>query len=410
MTAAFARLDQINALPEADHVGVGQKLDGSNVRVALFSGNYNYVRDGANQALNRLVAFLERHGATVRVYSPTVKEPAFEPQGTLISVPSVPVPFRREYRIALGLPKRIERDLDAFAPNVVHISAPDFLGQKAVAYARSRGVPVAASVHTRFENYLRDYKLGWLENYLTRKISGTYNSCDEIYVPTPCMADIMADAGVTVPIKMWTRGVETSLFRPDRRDLGWRQSLGIADTDVVISFVGRLVYEKGLGTYAETIRTLKERGLNFKVMVVGEGPAKQWFQDRMPEALFLGFMNGEDLARAYASSDIFLNPSSTEAFGNVTLEAMASGVPPVCADSTGSRYLVHNGENGYLVPPEDVKSYADRLESLISDRELRRRFATASIARGLSFKWDAILGEVLGHYQALLAKAETRTT
>ena len=124
------------------------------IRVALFSGNYNYVRDGANQALNRLVGYLLRQGVKVRVYSPTTDTPAFEPTGDVVSIPSVPVPGRPEYRIGLGLSAEVRRDLEEFAPNLVQISAPDVIGHRAVTWARQRKIPIVASVHTRFDTYL----------------------------------------------------------------------------------------------------------------------------------------------------------------------------------------------------------------------------------------------------------------
>src|SRR3546814_1512643 len=116
---------------------------------------YNYVRDGANQALNRFVAYLLRQGAAVRVYSPTTDSPAFEPAGDLVSAPSVPVPGRREYRIPYRMSGAVRRDLRAFRPNLVHVSSPDPLGHRAVAWARRHGLPAVASVHTRFETYPR---------------------------------------------------------------------------------------------------------------------------------------------------------------------------------------------------------------------------------------------------------------
>jgi hypothetical protein len=134
-------------------------VNADDIRIALFSGNYNYVRDGANQALNRLVGYLLRQGAKVRVYSPTVEEPAFEPTGDLVALPSVPIPGRAEYRIPTGLPAAIRRDLAAFDPNVVHISSPDVSAHRAVSWARKRNLPVVASVHTRFETYLAYYHL-----------------------------------------------------------------------------------------------------------------------------------------------------------------------------------------------------------------------------------------------------------
>src|SRR5688500_7255605 len=130
------------------------KMKVTDLRIALFSGNYNYTRDGANQALNRLVGYLLSQGAAVRIYSPTVDKPAFPATGDLVDVPAVPMPFGRgEYRFAMGLPAKVRVDLKAFAPNMVHVSAPELLGHRAVTYARRHHLPVVASVHTRFETY-----------------------------------------------------------------------------------------------------------------------------------------------------------------------------------------------------------------------------------------------------------------
>ena len=126
----------------------------SDLRIALFSGNYNYVRDGANQALNRLVGYLLRQGAQVRIYAPMVEEPAFEPTGEMVGVPSVPIPLRSEYRMPVALPAAVRRDLAKFDPNVVHIASPDVVAHRAVTWARRRNIPAVASSHTRFETYI----------------------------------------------------------------------------------------------------------------------------------------------------------------------------------------------------------------------------------------------------------------
>src|SRR5438445_7596778 len=133
------------------------------LRVALFSGNYNYVRDGANQALNRLVGYLLRQGVKVRVYSPTVEHPAFPATGELVDVPAIPIPGRSEYRLPVSLPGRVRRDLERFAPNILHVSSPDFVGHRAVTWARRHKVAAVASVHTRFDTYLAYYHLQALE-------------------------------------------------------------------------------------------------------------------------------------------------------------------------------------------------------------------------------------------------------
>ena len=138
-------------------------MDVSDLRIALFSGNYNMTVDGANKALNRLVGYLLAHGAAVRVYSPTIANPDFEPTGDLVSVPSFAIPGRSEYRIPVTFSSRVRQDIAAFAPNVLHISSPDRVSRQAAAWARRRRLPVACSVHTRFETYFRYYNLSFLE-------------------------------------------------------------------------------------------------------------------------------------------------------------------------------------------------------------------------------------------------------
>jgi hypothetical protein len=152
----------------------------TDLRIALFSGNYNYVRDGANQALNRLVGYLLRQGAKVRVYAPVVDNPAFPPTGDLVGLNSITIPKRREYRIATGLSAEVRRDLAEFNPNIVHISSPDIAAHRAISWARDRGIATIASVHTRFETYLSYYHLQILEPALRALMRRLYRRCDAI--------------------------------------------------------------------------------------------------------------------------------------------------------------------------------------------------------------------------------------
>ena len=379
-------------------------MEKDQLRVALFSGNYNYVRDGANQALNKLVRHLIDSGVDVRIYSPTTNTPAFEPEGDLVNVPALPVPGGRgEYKIALGLPKTPRKDLEAFAPDLVHVSAPEFLGHAAVAWARKRGIPTLASLHTRFETYPRYYGLGFIEPWLIRRLTRFYNKFDRVMVPGPSIAELIAGWGVTTPIGIWSRGVDHDRFNPARRDLDWRRSLGISDDVPAIGFLGRLVLEKGLDIFAEVARELTRRGVPHKVLVVGEGPARDWFAEQVPDAIFTGFQSGDALGRAVASMDVFFNPSVTETFGNVTSEAMACGVPVVAARATGAMDLVVEGETGFLVPPRDVTAYADAIERLARDAAMRRRFGKLGHQRMQDHVWPRVNQAVLDAYHELMA-------
>ncbi|GFE74161.1 MULTISPECIES: glycosyltransferase family 1 protein [Novosphingobium] len=377
-------------------------METADLRIALFSGNYNYVRDGANQALNRLVGYLLRQGAQVRVYAPVVKNPAFEPTGDLIGIHSLPIPNRPEYRVPIAISAKARRDLKAFAPNVVHVSSPDPVGHQAVTWARARNLPVLASVHTRFETYLRYYNMAWGEPVIEAILRRFYRRCDALVAPSESMAQLLRQQRMNYDVSIWSRGVDREIFHPDRRDLAWRRAQGIADHEIVVGFLGRLVMEKGLDVFSDTLDDLTRRGIAHRVLVVGEGPAREWFQDRLPQAAFVGFQQGEDLARAVASMDMLFNPSVTETFGNVTLEAMACRLPVVAAAATGSQSLVDDHVSGRLIPPGAIHQFAEALKAYIENPQLRASHGLAGENRALDFSWDRINQAVAETYVRLV--------
>ena len=376
----------------------------SDLRIALFSGNYNITVDGANRALNRLVGYLLRQGAAVRVYSPTVDNPGMEPVGDLISLPSLPIPTRSEYRFSTGVNARIKRDLTRFAPNIVHVSAPDISGHRAVAWARDQGLPVVASVHTRFETYLPYYHLGFLSPAAIALQRRFYRRCDALVAPSQSMVDVLRAERMGNDIGIWSRGVDRSIFDPTRRDLAWRRSLGIADGDFVIGFLSRVVMEKGLDVFCDTIDELRRRGLAHKVLVVGEGPARAWFEERLGDGIFIGFTGGQSLGQAVASMDVMFFPSETEAFGNVSLEAMASGIPVVAAAATGSENLVDDGKSGRLIPPGDIAGYADAIAAYADNRQLAHDHGAAGEMLSRDYNWDKINQAVADTYIRKIAE------
>ena len=383
-------------------------MNTSDLRIALFSGNYNYTRDGANQALNRLVGSLLAKGAAVRVYSPTVAEPAFAPTGDLVSLPSIamPVKGRGEYRLPLGFNAAVRRDLEKFQPNIVHLSSPDPSGHAALRWAQDHDIPVLASVHTRFETYPRYYNMAFLEPLIVRMLRRFYNRCDALVAPSQSMIDELLAMEMHDDIGLWTRGVDRTIFSSARRDMEWRRSIGLADDDVAIVFLGRLVMEKGLDVFTETIVQLRRRQVPHKVLVIGDGPARGWFETNLPGGIFAGFRTGEALGAALASGDVFFNPSVTEAFGNVTLEAMACGLPVVAAGATGSASIVREGVTGRLIPlagqSADVAGCAEALAAYCTDPALRAAHGAAGETRACEYSWEAINQVVADTYVRLV--------
>jgi len=373
-------------------------MDVYELRVAIFSGNYNYVRDGANQALNRLADYLLRQGAAVRVYSPTTSTPAFEPKGDLVDLPAVPFPGRSEYRIGVAIPPRVHRDLKAFRPNVFHVASPEFTGHRAVTLARRWDLPVIASVHTRFETYPRYYGMAFLEPVVTAILRRFYRRCDAIFAPSDSMAQLLRDQRMNYDVGIWSRGIDREIFNPERRDMAWRRSFGIEDDMPVIGFVGRLVMEKGLDVFSDTVDRLAKRQIRHKVLVVGDGPARDWFEKRLPDAVFAGFQAGPDLGRAVASLDMLFNPSVTETFGNVTLEAMAAGRPVIAARATGSQSLVTDTVTGRLIRPGACDRFCDALAYYCTDAEAREAAGLAGFRASQRFGWDEVNQELVDAY------------
>jgi glycosyltransferase involved in cell wall biosynthesis len=372
------------------------------LRVALFTGNYNYIKDGVALTLNRLVAYLESQGVPVLVFAPTARVPAFESVGDVVSVPSIPIPSRSEYRISLGLPRKARARLAEFQPSLFHIAVPDILGYRALALGRRWNVPVVASYHTRYDTYLRYYGLGILETLGTRYLRWFYSRCRQVYPPSESMAAILREEGVTAEMRIWSRGIDSVLFDPCRRAPEWRRALGFSDEDVVVTYVGRLVKEKNTGLLTRIFSELARDEARFRGMIVGDGPEASAMKSALPGAVFTGFLHGEDLARAYASADLFVFPSESETFGNVTLEAMASGLPAVCADASGSRSLVEEGETGFLARGNSGGEFVALIRKLVQDDALRRRMGAAARNRALDFSWERSLRGLLQNYLEVL--------
>jgi glycosyltransferase involved in cell wall biosynthesis len=380
---------------------------GRPLRIALVTSSYNYIADGVALTLNRLVGYLESQGVEVLVFAPTAPVAALVHQGTLVSVASIPLPGRPEYRLALGMSGTVKRRLLDFAPDIIHLAVPDLLGHAALKLAQSQGIPAVATYHTRYETYLRHYwYLAPFEGFLTGILRRFYARCREVYVPSDSTREALLADGLRDNFKPWPRGIETLRFTPDKRSSAWRARHGIGADELVVLHVSRLVREKRLDTLTAALKALD---FPHRVVIVGDGPDRGLVERELPHAVFTGFLGGEDLATAYASSDIFVFPSDSESFGNVTLEAMASGLPCVAANATGSRSLVVAGETGFLAPADDAPAFARHITALATDAPLRARMSHAARARSLTFSWDETLGRMLGYYRAVLGQNEKKT-
>lgn len=374
------------------------------MRIVLTTGNYHHVPDGVSLTLNRLVEFLLRKGHEVLILAPTVPDPPIRHHGRLLKVPSFPMPGRPEYRISLPFGPDVYEEVRRFGPDLIHVATPDFPGLQMILWGKLRGIPIASSYHTHFASYMDYYKLGWTIPFVWAVQRWIYGSADAVYVPSESMIEYLHGKGFDRNLRIWARGVETDLFSPDKRDPDWRRSIGAEDGDVLVSFVSRLVWEKDLDSVIRTFTRLHEAHPRIRTLVVGDGPEIGPMRNALPHTHFTGYQQGEDLARSYASSDVFLFPSTTETFGNVTLEALSSGVPAVVANATGNRSLVTDEWNGFLVPPRDVPEFTRVILDLANHPVKRAWMAANARTFATGFTWDAINQGLLDDYHRLLRR------
>lgn len=376
------------------------------LRVALFTGNYNHIRDGVSLTLNRLVSCLESEGIPVLVFGPSIPDPPIDHEGELVITPSIPmlVPGRKEYRIATHLSSSAKKRLEEFKPTLIHVATPDGLGIGALRWAKKHNIPRVTSYHTHFLSYTDYYSayLSFVHTPFRWMMLWFYRQFAHTYVPTPSMIEELEREGIEANMKIWARGINTELFSPDKRDMEWRREVGFADDEIVVTFVSRLVWEKELRTFIESVNNLQRENPKIRALVVGDGPARKEAQRLLPQGVFTGFATGGMLAKAYASADVFLFPSHTETFGNVTLEAMASGLPCVVADAIGSRSLVDHGVNGFHARKEDTDDFTDKLRMVVENDEDRIAMGEASRSMSLNYQWEKINKGLISNYREVL--------
>lgn len=331
-----------------------------------------------------------------------------------ITLPTLTIPFNKRYKMAVpALAKRkTMRQLQVFAPDVVHIATPSWLGSFALDYAAQYSKPVISIYHTHFISYV-DYYLRSLP-VLIRPIKAQiarfqrdfYNRCDTIYIPSESIASELIAGGLeSSRVTIWKRGIDLTLFSPLKKNLVQIREQTQSGLPIIL-FASRLVWEKNIETLIKTYELAQQRGTAAIFVVVGDGTAKEDCQRRMPKAVFLGNLDHQTLATIYASADVFLFPSISESYGNVVLEAMASGLPCVIADGGGSRDFVEEGINGFRCAPNNPEAYLDKITLLLNDTDLHNKISLAGQAYSRQFNWEALANRYFDDVATLAQKVD----
>lgn len=371
------------------------------MKVAYFTESLPPNTDGVVKTLCHLVDSLDENDVDFRFYSPVKPDDSYPWRDKVRKVASVPFALYSYYRVGLPYFHGIKQELDEFKPDLVHIVSQTLLGMYGMQYGRRVNIPVVSSYHTNFVSYFQYYgfkkaeKLGW--QYLT----WFHNQCDLTYAPSPSTVNELLEKGIH-DVELWQRGIELDKFSPDHRSTDLRRSIGAEDKPILL-FVGRLVKEKDLDDLIAADQILKARGNDLKIVIVGDGPMKEECHRRLPDAHLTGYQYGTDLARWYASSDIFAFPSTTETFGNVILEAFASGIPAVGVNKGGVADIIHHAQDGFIAQANDPVDFSDHVEKLIKDPPLRFETGVKARLTARSYSWSAINQALLRSYENIIA-------
>lgn len=376
------------------------------LRLAIFSDTYGPQVNGVARTLERLVHAVEARGGAVRVE--TVEDPEAAAAARERRWPSSPFWAYPQLRIAAPTKGAVLEGLREFRPTLVHCATPFGIGLAGRRAARALGVPLVTSYHTSFSEYLRHYRLSALDAVAWPFLRWFHNSGERTFAPSKVVA---AELGAREfsNVRVWGRGVDPLRFHPRFRSHAMREAMGAGERDLVVAYVGRLAPEKGIHVALEGLQHVAAAsGKSLRIAIAGDGPDEARCRAMAPPGTwFAGALRGETLSQFYASADLFVFPSTTETFGNVVLEAMASGVPVIAPD-VGATLELANAETAALFRGGDAGSLAQAVQRLLSDAPRRAQLRAAGLDVAAGRSWDAVWDALFAEYLLVLGRHAAR--
>jgi len=343
------------------------------LRVALVTETYPPEINGVAMTIGRMVNGLIQRGHSVQLIRPKQDwndHPQMSRQFEEILAAGIAIPQYSGLKFGLPSKTRLVQLWKHNRPDIVHVVTEGPLGWSAISAARKLKIPVTSSFHTNFHNYTKHYKIGFLKNTITGYLRKLHNSTMTTLVPTKALAKELKRKKFKNLVVL-SRGVDTKLFNPSRRDETIRKNWGIKDETLAVIYVGRLAAEKNIDLVLKTFDGIHKLVPKSKLIIVGDGPLHDHIKQNCENAFFAGMRSGEDLAAHYASADIFLFPSKTETFGNVTTEALASGLGVVAYDYAAAADIIENNINGVTVKlDKETEFIAEAIELAFNKKKL----------------------------------------
>lgn len=376
--------------------------DKPSLRVAVVTETYPPDINGVAHTVSIVVTGLRERGHEITLIRPRRQEEDTQHTnpGELL-VRGAPIPMYKQLRMGLPALGSLRKLWTERRPDLVHIATQGPLGWSAARAAHKLGIPVSSDFRTNFHAYSKLYGLGWLKSTIVSYLRKFHNAARCTMVPTQRLKDELVMGGferlIVVP-----RGVDTEKFSPAHRNNSLRESWGAGPGTVVLLSVGRLAVEKNLAVVVNAYSRLKQSGENVKLIFVGDGPETLALQRLCPDAIFAGTKRGKDLAEHYASADLFVFPSLTETFGNVTLEAMASGLCVVAYDHAAAGQLIINSQNGLLLTPNDEAGFIAAAQEITRDVTHRAEIRSHARETALKNSWSIILSRTEEIFRSLV--------
>ena len=366
------------------------------LRIAVVTETWPPEVNGVAMTLAKLVQGLSHRNHDVQLIRPRQtksESPLNDASLEEVLMRGMPIPRYPELKLGLPSKKTLVKTWTLRRPDVVHIATEGPLGWSALQAAKVLKLPVTSDFRTNFQSYSKHYGVGWLRKPIVAYLRKFHNATACTMVPTRELMRNLSENGFA-NLKVVSRGVDTKLFNISKRDSSLRSSWGATDNTKVLISVGRMAPEKNLDQVLKTYEALKFTGLAFKLVMVGDGPLKEQFQKRYPEIIFPGMLSHSNLAAYYASSDLFIFPSQTETFGNVTLEALASGIPVLAFDCAAARDWVQTGINGWLVAENNPEGFAAQAVNIFKSKELLDQITQTTRQQVVHLDWDQIAEQV----------------
>jgi phosphatidylinositol alpha 1,6-mannosyltransferase len=369
------------------------------MRIAIITESFPPDVNGVAHCVVRVAENLVRKGHHPLIIAPEAAHATADADSLLPypveRVPSVPLPGYPTFRLGLPTP-RTRRAIARHGTELVHLASPVALGAWGSRVAKAMELPTVAVYQTDLPNYARAYRLGAVtEAFAWRWLRDIHNAAGRTLAPSSVTAADLHAHGME-RVRLWGRGVDTQRFHPARRDERLRADIAPGG-EMIVGYVGRLAAEKRV----DLLTGLADLP-GIRLAITGGGPMEEELRAALPTATFLGMRHGDDLARIYASLDVFVHTGPFETFGQTVQEAAASGLPVIAPAAGGPLDLVAEGVTGYLVPPGDSGALAAAVGRLAGDQELRARFGAAARRRVLGRTWSALTDELLGHYAAVI--------